>query len=114
MIGMAALEPYPIESFTRSSLSWQMWTTYSFPPTRSRKCYGTILDERKFALEDLVDVHHLLGIQIIWNRNQRTIQLYQEKYNDSVLRRFKMYDCKLVANSIGHKVDLIKNSLDEE
>jgi len=52
---------------------------------------------RFFEISDLGDVHWLLGIEIIRDREAHTIALSQQAYIESILKDFKMTDCNAIA-----------------
>ena len=50
-----------------------------------------------FKLKDLGPTSWLLGVQVIYDREKRTLQLSQRQYIVDLLKRFGMTDCKPVA-----------------
>ena len=50
-----------------------------------------------FKLKDLGPTSWLLGVQVIYNREKRTLQLSQRQYIIDLLKRFGMMDCKPMA-----------------
>ena len=50
-----------------------------------------------FKLKDLGPTSFLLGVQVIYNQEERTLKLSQQQYIVDLLKRFGMSDCKPVA-----------------
>jgi Reverse transcriptase (RNA-dependent DNA polymerase) len=48
--------------------------------------------ESLFEIKDLGDIHWLLGVAIMWDREARTVSLSQASYVDTVVAHFKMQD----------------------
>ena len=45
-------------------------------------------------MKDFGEVHYCLGLQVIRNRENKTIHLSQQKYIENILERFNMKNCK--------------------
>ena len=45
-------------------------------------------------MKDFGEVHYCLGLQVIRNRENKTIHLSQQKYIENILERFNMKICK--------------------
>ena len=48
----------------------------------------------QFQMKDLGEAQFVLGIQIVRNRQNKTLALSQASYNDKMLVRYKMQDSK--------------------
>jgi hypothetical protein len=57
---------------------------------------------RRFKMKDTGELGWMLGVEIIRNRRMKTIELRQSAYIDSMLKRFRMSDCKPVATPAQH------------
>ena len=55
---------------------------------------------KRFEMKDLGEVHFCLGIQVIRNREQRTIRISQTKYIEDILKRFGMLECKPIGTPL--------------
>jgi hypothetical protein len=54
----------------------------------------------KFQVEDLGEVHYVVGMHIIRNRERRTISINQRKYLEGVIKKFDMENCKSVSTPL--------------
>jgi hypothetical protein len=59
-----------------------------------------------FAMEDLGELHFILGIEVKRDRPRRTIKLGQRSYIDTILARFGMLDAKTVKTALDVNVHL--------
>ena len=70
--------------------------------------------QRKFEMKDQGEAHHILGMCISRNKEERTLTISQKMYLENVLKRFNMQDCKRVATPIDPNQSLIKLKDDEQ
>ena len=80
---------------------------------------SVLLAEKKrlsetFEMDDRGEVHHILGMEVIRNRNKKLMTISQKLYLEEVLRRFGMEDCKPVAIPMEPNKKFNKLSADEE
>lgn len=54
------------------------------------------VDDKMIFSKDLGEAHWILGIEIICNREKRTIELLQQRYVESILKCFNMQDARPV------------------
>lgn len=66
----------------------------------------------RFALKDLGELKHYLGIRITRDRGSHCIYLDQETYINSVLTRFQYDDCNSASTPLPPSISLVKS--DEE
>ena len=59
-----------------------------------------ILLARRFKVEDLDEVHYVLGMSVERNRNSRTLSISQPKYLEGILKRANMDKCKPVTTPL--------------
>jgi hypothetical protein len=52
---------------------------------------------KKFQVEDLGEIHHVLGVTVTHNRRLRTLSISQKNYLQGVLKRFEMENCKALS-----------------
>lgn len=64
---------------------------------------------RRFKMKDLGKAHYCLGIQIIRDRENKTIKLSQTRYADTILERFNMANCKPISTPMEPGLRLSKN-----
>jgi hypothetical protein len=55
---------------------------------------------KRFKVEDLGELHYILGMAIKRNRRLRTLSISQAKYLEGVLKRFEMENCKPVSTPL--------------
>ena len=55
---------------------------------------------REFRIEDLGELHYVVGMSIVHNREKRTMSITQKKYLEGVLKKFDMENCKPVSTSL--------------
>ena len=55
---------------------------------------------KRFQVEDLGELHYVLGMDIVRDREQRTISISQKKYLEGVLKKFDMENCKPVSTPL--------------
>ena len=55
---------------------------------------------KRFKVEDLGELHHVLGMSVKRNRRLRTFSIGQTKYLEGVLKRFDMEYCKPVSTPL--------------
>ena len=69
---------------------------------------------KRFKVEDLGELHYVLGMSVKRNRRSRTLSISQTKYLGGVLKRFNMENCKPVPTPLeqGRKFEPL--SEDEE
>jgi hypothetical protein len=60
----------------------------------------------KYKMSDLGPVQQFLGIQVMRNRQARTIHIHQTPYIESVLRRFQMDSCNGVSTPMDPSIQL--------
>ena len=53
-----------------------------------------------FKVEDLGEMHYILGMYVKCNRKSRTLSLSQPKYLEGILKRFNMDKCKPVSTPL--------------
>lgn len=63
---------------------------------------------RSFSMEDLGVAKKILGMQIIQDRENRTLNLSQSEYIKKVLKRFNMQDAKAVSTPLASHFKLTK------
>jgi hypothetical protein len=65
----------------------------------------------KFQVEDLGELHYVLGMSIVRNRESRTMSISQKKYLEGVLKKFDMENCKPVSTPLefGKKYEELSN-----
>ena len=61
---------------------------------------------KEFEMTDLGEISHYLGIQIIRDRQNRTIHVNQTAYIDKILKKFGMENCVAVSTPMDPKVAL--------
>ena len=69
---------------------------------------------KRFKVEDLGELHYVLGMSVKRNRRSRTLSISQTKYLEGVLKRLNMENCKPVSTPLeqGRKFEPL--SEDEE
>ena len=69
---------------------------------------------KRIKVEDLGELHYVLGMSVKRNRRSRTLSISQTKYLEGVLKRFNMENCKPVSTPLeqGRKFEPL--SEDEE
>ena len=55
---------------------------------------------KRFKVEDLGELHYVLGMSMKRNRTLRTLSISQTKYHEGVLKRFNMKNCKPVSTPL--------------
>ena len=55
---------------------------------------------KRFKVEDLGEIHHVLGMTVTRNRRLRTLSISQKTYLQGVLKRFEMENCKAVSTPL--------------
>ena len=55
---------------------------------------------KRFQVEDLSEIHHVLGMTVTRNRRLRTLSISQKNYLQGVLKRFEMENCKSVSTPL--------------
>ena len=55
---------------------------------------------KRFQVEDLGELHYVLGMDIVHDREQRTTSISQKKYQEGVLKKFDMENCKPVSTPL--------------
>jgi len=50
---------------------------------------------RHFNIKDIREALNYLGIKIVWNRVTRTLKIYQTKYCESLLKKYRIAKCNL-------------------
>ena len=61
---------------------------------------------KEFEMTDLGEISHYLGIQIIRDRQNRTIHVNQTAYIDKILKKFGMENCVAVSTPMDPKIVL--------
>ena len=69
---------------------------------------------RRFKIEDLGEVNHVLGMLVKRDRKSRTLTISQPKYLEGVLKRFNMEHCKPVSTTMEPGKKFYELSDDEE
>ncbi|MCO5595264.1 hypothetical protein L7F22_049305 [Adiantum nelumboides] len=64
---------------------------------------------KQFAMKDLGDAHHFLGMRIKRDRKHGILELSQEEYNRKVLKHFNMQGEKALSTPMAPFVKLSKN-----
>ena len=66
---------------------------------------------KRFQVEDLGELHYVLGMDIVRDREQRTISISQKKYLEGVLKKFDMENCKPISTPLefGKKYEELSN-----
>ncbi|MCO5571892.1 hypothetical protein L7F22_025640 [Adiantum nelumboides] len=64
---------------------------------------------KQFAMKDLGDAHHFLGMRIKRDRKRRILELSQEEYIHKILQRFNMQGGKALSTPMVAYVKLSKN-----
>lgn len=67
---------------------------------------------KNFKMKDLGPVSYYLGISISQNTSEGILTLDQSNYLENVLKRFNMFDCKVISTPMDNKFDY--NSLSKE
>ena len=70
---------------------------------------------KEFQVEDLGELHYVVGMSIVRNPEKRTMSITQKKYLKGVLKKFDMENCKPVSTPLefGKKYEeLSKGTLD--
>ena len=67
---------------------------------------------KNFQMKDLGDVHWILGMEVIRDRERRTLTLNQTKYIETILNRFEMQDCKSISTPLDTNVSLAPSTED--
>lgn len=52
---------------------------------------------KSFTMKDFGEAQKILGIQIVWDRNEKKLYLSQDRYVEKVLRRFSIDKAKAVS-----------------
>ncbi len=55
---------------------------------------------KRFKVEDLGELHYVLGMSVKRNHRLRTLSIGQTKYLEGVLKRFDMENCKPVSTPL--------------
>ena len=55
---------------------------------------------KEFQVEDLGELHYVVGMSIVRNREKRTMSITQKKYLEGVLKKFDMENCKPVSTPL--------------
>ncbi|KAK1569067.1 hypothetical protein Q3G72_032160 [Acer saccharum] len=66
---------------------------------------------KQFDMKDLGEASFILGIQVIWDRKNKTIALSQASYIDKILSRFSMQDSKKGMLPFRHGIKLSKEQV---
>ena len=55
---------------------------------------------KEFQVEDLGELHYVVGMSIVRDREKRTMSITQKKYLEGVLKKFDMENCKPVSTPL--------------
>ena len=55
---------------------------------------------KEFHIEDLSELHYVVGISIVRDREKHTMSITQKKYLEGVLKKFDMENCKHVSTPL--------------
>ena len=69
---------------------------------------------KRFKVEDLGKVYHILGMSVKKDRKSGTLTISQPKYLEGVLKKFNMENCKLVSTPLEPGSKYQELSSDEE
>ena len=69
---------------------------------------------KRFKVEDLGELHYVLGMSVKRNHRSRTLSISQTKYLEGVLKRFSMENCKPVSTPLEQGRKFEPFSEDEE
>ena len=56
---------------------------------------------KEFQVKDLGELHYVVGMSIVRDREKRTMSITQKKYLEGVLKKFDMENCKPVSTPLG-------------
>ena len=68
----------------------------------------------EYEMDDRGEVHHILGMEVIRDREKRILTIDQKTYLEDVLKRFGMEDCRPVGTPIEPGKNFTKLRDDEE
>ena len=77
--------------------------------SRSERELRLLASHNKPGRTDLGEAQFILGVQIRRNRDRRQLYLSQHEYVRTVLKRFRMEDCKPAASPMATGVKLLRN-----
>lgn len=67
---------------------------------------------KRFKVSDLTGDNRFLGVEILWNRETCEVTLSQAKYIETVLKKFRMFDCNPVKTPMENNLKIVQDEND--